>query len=449
MLHFIGKVNGSSYYFGYYQNWKRGTPSILLMTTESQPVSYSIEAPGIRYRSEGFITADKEVVISLPQMIVVSSHTEQNKGIYLHVNSSLVTVIGQNSQSATSDTFLALPTVHYTNSYVYYGLSVAKGVASSSEGGQASSILIVGTEDQTTMSVKMTQTVTVRVGSTTTVMARGREYTFTIKRLQTVYMKSANDLTGTKIITDKPISVFSGHGCANVHKDQQFCDHLIEQIPPTTSWGKIFFIAPLATRRSYTIKILAAHSSTSITVYCNNLVQSYFLNDGSYVKKTLTEQEYCAVYTDKPILVAQLSHGRFDDGLSSYADPMMTLVPATVHYMDKFIFSTIRNTLAQPHYNHYVNIIVTKQYYHPDEIYVLEGNSSKSLNTSQWIPIKVNNVTEAYGTQKALVSGVVEVFHSDSAALLTTVAYGFARIRPEGYGHPGGLCVSQRNLGIL
>ena len=445
----VGRANGSSYYLGYYQNWKQGgPPSILLMTRESQPVSFSIEAPGVDYYRNGIITTNNEAIINLPINVVVTSHTEQKKGIYLNVSSNLVTVIGQNSQTSTSDTFLVLPTVHYANSYVYYGVSVAEGVASSSQAGQASSILIVGTEDHTAMKVKMTQAVTVTIGRTTTGLTRGRQYTFTINKLQTVYMKSAKDLTGTKIITDKPISMFSGHGCANVHKNQQYCDHLVEQVPPITSWGRTFYIAPLASRRSYTVKVLAAHDSTSVDVYCNNVKQAYTLDDGDFITRTLSNKEYCAIDSDKAILVAQLSHGQADDSSGGYGDPMMTLVPATIHYMDKFIFSTIRNTKAQLHYSHYVNIIVLKQYYHPDKIHVAEGYRNNSLSTSQWVPIKVNNVIEAYGTQIALTQGVVEVVHSDPAALMTTVAYGFARKFPEGYGHPGGLCVSKKISGM-
>ena len=418
------------------------------MTTESKPVSYSIEAPGVGYYRKGVIqAADNEAIISLPSKVVVSSHTEQNKGIYLNVSSNLVTVMGQNSQRATSDTFLALPTIHYTDSYVYYGVSVPKGLVTSSQAGKASSILIVGTEDHTTMKVKMSQAVTVRIGKTTTGLTHGREYMFTINRLQTVYMKSFRDLTGTKIITDKPISVFSGHGCANVLENQQFCDHLVEQVPPTTLWGKTFYIAPLATRRSYTIKLLAAHNSTIVDVYCDNVKQTYSVNDGNYVIRTLTNQEYCAVHSNKVILVVQLSHGQADDNPINYGDPMMTLIPATIHYMDKFIFSTIRNTQAQLHYSHYVNIIVMKQFYHPEEIYVADRSANHSPNTSYWIPIRANNVTEVYGIQIALTQGVVEVFHSDPAAMMTVVAYGFTGKFPEGYGHPGGLCKTNKLSG--
>ena len=115
---------------------------------------------------------------------------------------------------------------------------------------------------------------------------------------------------------------------------------------------------------------------------------------------------------------------------------MMSLVPATIHYSNKFSFSTIRNP-HQSGYNHFVNIIVLAQYFQPDMIYLLAGGVNKSLDTQEWVPVKVNNVIEAYATKVNISEGVVEIIHTNTSALMTTMVYGFAS--SEGYGHPGGL----------
>ena len=420
--------NESDYYLSFIDNG--GTPSVLIMTTDSQPVTYHIQAPGIRYHRSGTVTADNEAIVSFPSTAEVTSHIDQNKGIYLKTNSSSVTIIGQNKRSRTTDTFLAQPTVKLSVSiYVYYGISVPRTIQHSHP--YHSSVLLVGTEDNTIMTLIVTQSVTISVGATTTNLTRGRQYSFVINRLQTVYIESLDDLTGTKIVTDKPISVFSGHECANVPYDTHACDHLVEQIPPTILWGQVYYTAPLAKRRSYTIKILAAHNSTNVTVNCGNMsVESYMINEREFFSKTLQSQEYCAINSDKIILVIQFSHGRGEDGIG---DPMMTLVPATSQYDHKFKFSTVHS----PYHDHYVNIIVIAQYYQPDIIYLTEGKISRSLKTQHWVPITVNNVTEAYITQVKITEGVVEIVHSNSAALMTTIVYGFSKF--DGYGHPGGL----------
>ena len=407
------------------------------MTTDSQPVSYYIQAPGIGFHHNGTVTADNEAIVSFPSTAEVTSHIDQNKGIYLKTSSSSVTVIGQNIWSSSHDTFLAQPTVKLSVSkYVYYGISVPRTTAHTEL--RHSSVLLVGTEDNTTMTLTVTQSVTLGAGATTTDLTPGRQYSFVINRLQTVYIESLEDLTGTKVVTDKPISVFSGHECANVPHDIHHCDYLVEQIPPTILWGQIYYTAPLANRQSYTIKILAAHDSTNITVNCGNLFESYVINEREFFNKILASQKYCAINSNKIILVVQLGHG------GGFGDPMMTLVPAISQYDHKFKFSTLRNA----DHDHYVNIVVIAQYYQPDIIYLTEGKMSRSLNTQQWTSITVNNVIEAYITQVKITEGVVEIIHSNSAALMTTIVYGFGTSY-LGYGHPGGLYIFKKISGML
>jgi len=264
-----------------------------------------------------------------------------------------------------------------------------------------------------------------------------------------VYIKSHKDLSGTKIVTDKPVSVFSGHGCGNVPNYLSFCDHLIEQIPPTALWGKVFYVAPLATRRSYTIKILAAHNSTTIDIYCNNTKGSYIIDDGYFINQTFTLQEYCTIHSNKVVIVAQFSHGYRDDGKFRYGDPMMTLVPSTASYFNNFVFSTIHNSPFQAFYNHYINIIVVTKYFQPEMIHLLSGGKNRSLEVMTWVPFKVNNITKAYGAQVAISKGVNQIFHNNPTALLTTITYGFTRHFVEGYGHPGGFYIPKLLSGNL
>ena len=423
------------YYFGFFANPSSGVISVLLMTTDISPVEYSIEIPSLTYYYNGTILPDHAVVLNLSSSVEVSSIYHQDRGIYLTTNSNKVTVIGQNHHHGTSETYFALPIIQLDGTYVYYGVSVPRNAVYLSLYMYNSAILIVGTENNTILQLMVTQTVNVAVGNTVTSLIPRRQYSFVINHLQTMYVRSIQDLTGTKIITNKPVSVFSGHECANVPRKVVACNHLTEQLPPTALWGKEYYTAPLANKTSYTIKILAAYNSTTINIYCNNTVESYAINEGEFHSKTMQIKQYCAVRSNKEVLVVQFSHGGDED--NQYGDPMMTLVPATNKYLNKFDFSTIRNPLRQ--FLHYVNIIVMEQYYQPNMIYLIAGGVNRSLATQQWVPIQVNNTIEAYATQVTIPEGVAQVFHTDSSAQMMTIVYGFSRY--DGYGHIGGMYI--------
>ena len=409
---------------GFFYNYNGGTLSFILTTTELQPVSYFIEAPSQSYRRSGTVTANNSVVVNLPSGLQTSSYYHWNYGIYLKASSNKITITGQSYTSHTSDTYLALPTVDLKiTEYIYYGISVYSS-------NYNSIVLIVGTEDSTTLKLRVTHTTYVATGSNYRYRTRVysySQYSFTINRLQTMYIADNGDLSGTKIVTNKPVSVFSGHQCAYVPHRYGNCGYLIEQIPPTTYWGKVYYVAPLATRTSYTIKVLAAYGSTYVTINCNGTVLSYSLNERSHVTRTLDNQEYCIIKANKVVLVAQFSGKNGED-------PSMSLVSPSNNFVSKFKFSTFHHA---NYHSSYVNIIIMAQYYQPDSIHLITGGFKTSLITQEWTPFRVNNVTEAYATKVAVLHGAIEIIHANITALMTTMVYGVTA--RNSYMHLGGL----------
>jgi hypothetical protein len=56
---------------------------------------------------------------------------------------------------------------------------------------------------------------------------------------------SNNDLTGSIITSSQPVAVFAGAGCARIPSASFACNHLVEQLTPTSAWGSDFITAPL------------------------------------------------------------------------------------------------------------------------------------------------------------------------------------------------------------
>ena len=72
---------------GFFKNYIAGKVFLILMTTELQPVSYSIEIPGIEYYYTGTIDVNNEDIVDLPRSVEVLSHDDtvkkaQNNKVY-------------------------------------------------------------------------------------------------------------------------------------------------------------------------------------------------------------------------------------------------------------------------------------------------------------------------------------------------------------------------------
>ena len=418
---------GNDYYLGFFQNENGGSPYLFLTNNDVQSVQYSIEAPAVSYSTYGTISPSSSKTISLSSGLLTASYSYINRGIYLNTSSTQVTVTGYNYKSGTSDTFLALPNIKRCDvtEYVYFGMSVPAGRYDSA-------MLVVGTEDNTTMKIRVTQNVYIQVNSYgSKYLYSGTQYSYTINRLQTVYIGSSNDLTGTRVVTDKPVSVFSGHECGYLPSSSyNYCDHLVEQIPPTIYWGNEHYIAPLSGRSTYTMKVLAANDYTVVEMHCDSTKTLHYLNAGKHF--TQTHHKYCGIFSNKEVLLAQFSNGyRYD---RRAGDPMMTLIPATIHYGNKFNIHTTTSS-----YNRYITVIVLAQFYQPGKIYLTSGGSNTSLISQSWNKITINNTIKAYVMQRSVSSGHIEIVHTNTLAkpLLTCIVYGFySSLRA--FGHPGG-----------
>ena len=427
----------SEFYIAFFHGkYTQFVPSVALMTTEDQPVFYSVEAPWVGFYREGTITAGRAGIVNIPNTLTVSSFYDQSKGICIKTSSSNVTVQG-NPQDGCDyyyyycwryyyymrhlETFAALPLTGFcTSEYKYYAVSV-----NSSSSLYNSSVLVVGTEDNTMMKLIVTQSVTISMCNIVTHLIPHKEYTFMINRLQTVYIGSPNDLTGSKIVTDKEVSVFSGHQHGFILDSES--SHLIKQIPPTVLWGKVYYVMPLVdVVAGYAIKIVAS-SYCSVEIYCDSSsspILITYLNDQEFIVKEFSKNKFCTILSTSNILVAQFPLGVHNE--SGYGDLMMALIPSIEQYSHQFVFLVVNNRIDPIYVYSYVNIIVMAEYYQPGEIYLVADGNTTSLHGREWMPISNGNITEAYGTQVNVTYGVVEIFHTNKEALMTVMVYGFS-----------------------
>ena len=182
-------------------------------------------------------------------------------------------------------------------------------------GGFPSLFSIIGTEDNTT--------ITVVPASSTPLGTVGDPFTIELDAGQVITISSTGDLTGSRVTSDgPPIAVFGGHQQSLVGPDA-FCgadSHLWEQIMPLSDWGTDYALVPVFGNDGDLFRILAANDGTEVFVDCELLVT---LDQGEYFDQFFDSPTLLS--TTNPTSIAAFTVGGDCAGLST-GDPNMRIV---------------------------------------------------------------------------------------------------------------------------
>lgn len=145
-----------------------------------------------------------------------------------------------------------------------------------------------------------------------------------------------DDLTGSSIMSNLPVAVISGHMRSSVPTDSTISkDHLVEQLPPVSKWGRTYATSPLAqivrpdafrivaSRQNQLVRMTTRFGSTTFTLPA----------PGSWRDTTLKEPASWS--SDAPFLLAQFMSS---SSSGAYGDPAMVIVPPTEQFVNQTMF---------------------------------------------------------------------------------------------------------------
>ena len=320
---------------------------------------------------------DNATEIELPSELRVRNAGSREGGVFIKArDGEQLSVIAINEELTSADTFRVLPCVYLPDDgYEYYALSVpASFQEGEDEDGfipeEQSAFIIVATEDDTQVTIILTETVDMSEATDlnleTDTFEAGIPEIVVLQRLQTLYITSLNDLTGSRVISNKPISFITGHECGTVPSGMLYCDHLLELVPPTSTWGKRFITAPIATRRAFDLFIIiASRDDTVFSGSCVNAqgdratVMEVSLNAGETDEFNIHFTEFCYFEATKPVHLFQFSVASVVDNVSN-ADPFMVIAPPVEQYQHSYVISTFESKAIRG--NNYMNVFVPSEY---------------------------------------------------------------------------------------
>ena len=378
----------------------------------------------------GTVVLDNSTTVNLNLDYVVtdSSYSNRNKGVRVYTEDGgliSVLVVNNNTGAYTMGDYAAYPYQQLNvQQYVYYTISTRSIVSYTS-----SLTLLVGTADDTTVIITPSQNITIPTDTQNSspdfTLQAGISHTITLNRLQTFLFEADNvDLTGSKIVSDKPLTVVSGHECSNVPQNIGACEATSVQVPPTATWGTKFLLTPHGGRTGgQYYKMVAAEANTTITDNCNNSVpvSNPLLSEGAAFTFPTPSGTYCYAESDKPIFTVILGTGGSLNG--GVGDPVMSLVPSIDSYTHSDILFYIPSYSG--FYSHWINIMSTE--HNPQ---VLMNGQALSLS---WTTINdTNGVPAGYAAQMSLSEIGVDHYISSDAPI-TTLVYGWGTYRGLSY----------------
>ena len=426
---------GKDFYIGFMSNYLGTTNALQLVvsTDSNSPVEFTVN----RFSGEiytGTTIASSPVTVSIPTTLVTNgnNYAHRNKGIHVFSTgqgSISVLAINYNDGSNKVGEYLAYPQeASGAQSYEYYAVSTsARGSLHQSQ------FLLIGYEDNTTITITPTHAVRIPADaqspSSLQLVASGVEHQIILNKMQTLLIrKNSVDLTGSRIVSNKPLTVISGHQCGNVPSTQQPCEHLTQQIPPTSTWGREFLLVPFGGRNvGQYYKIVSSQNMTTVVQRCNSLSFTHELpTAGNFISFSTSSITYCYLMSTKPVLVVQLGIGSENDGIGG---PIISILPSLNQYTNHYSFFSLNTS----DFNiHQISVSVLAQYYQPNSIR-LDGQPI----SCSWRPIyNIKNTIIGYGCHRNVTGGMTHVVsHYNPRGKLAVLVHGWSSSGNGGYGY--------------
>ena len=271
------------------------------------------------------------------------------------------------------------------HSFVYYAASVdivGEYLESIYSNGRSVSFFTITALANNTV-IRIAPSKTISIGNIN--IPYGEEHTVTLNYTDTLMVSSNEDLTGSRVTTNKAITFYSGLHCTTVRNVN--CSILTEQIPPYNSWGNTFILhTNISGLRGNMFKIIASDVGANVSINCTTDGTDYEVNNYNLGFRQHTvlsvSHDYCTVKSDENILIIQ-----FRDSSPPLMDTFMTIIPAIDHFRSKYAFEVYSD------YEAYV--VLSVENIDPSTITLLHNGNPLVL---EWESVQINKNTYYFST---------------------------------------------------
>ena len=415
---------GTEFWFGFMEHFDIGENTMVAMITSKHNTSGVISMPLQGWSTSFNVTANGVQIITLPRAAETrGTEAIQNNGIQVTTNlPSSVYIHQYHTFRAEAAVILPLESIGRE----YYVMSF-EGYQDMANVDHRSEFLIVGTQDETTVTINLADRT--RGGK-----SEGTTFSVVLDEGETYQVQARafnDDLTGTFISGDKDFVVLAGNTWTEVPVGCSTRDNLLEQMYPVTAWGEIFVTVPNDRVAFDLFRILASEDNTMVTVDNGTSTRNYTLNAGEFAQ--YNEGRATFIEATKPILVAQYNTGRFcNNHPGGIGDPSMVLLNSVIQTRDTV---TLYNSAFENIDENFINVIVQTR---DTANVIFDGQPLIDQNVNFGSVGPNNNFSYA----RIRVSTGAHTIISEGCGVIAT-AYGYGDA--ESYAYSGGASFSSIN----
>ncbi|XP_034612356.1 IgGFc-binding protein-like isoform X5 [Trachemys scripta elegans] len=197
------------------------------------------------------ITANPEQTVSvmIPAFVELAGSNTSDHTVIVRAEHE-ISILALNYKRYTADTTVVYPVEKLgTEYYVVTPLGNPDGLDKQ--------FAVVAWKDPTIVEVYLKGAVTFQRKS----YSAGKKLVIPLEAYQAIQLQSRDDLSGTRIVSQNPVAVYSGHVCVAKHTK---CDYVSEQLLPVSGWGTTFIVPPLSFQPKFDLVYVAASQYTHI-----------------------------------------------------------------------------------------------------------------------------------------------------------------------------------------
>jgi subtilisin-like proprotein convertase family protein len=383
--------------------------TLSVTTREQDPILFEVVAGTFRTVAAAVAGEFTNIPLVSSLGLLLEDSTQRDKGIYVRALASRnkIALYVTYSNSFQHDSSLILPTPPDTlQSYTY--MVVARSDVPSNTASYVAAL--VATENDTT--VEILPEIPIQIGSVS--VAPGTGHTLTLQRLETLLIADQEDITGSRVVANKPLSFFNGHQYTRFTSDP-LLDFHVEQIPPVEYWGSRFVLAAPSAIGGLTYRVISGLECTTVHISCSAslkssaFVSSFSLNVSEFEDMDVVSGQVCWLESYYPVFVVQHPTGGVPPTGTS------VIVPPVNQYSNVYVLSPQFPTVV---------LMVPSEHFQLDRIY-LDGSALAVLSVSA-SPVVYKGTTRAYALELPALSGTaVTLYHSDPSATFGVLVYAF------------------------